>query len=163
MKLPRILLGLAAALTLAGCASTSNEPVEAENDPKAIVDATNPEVIVELARGFGSANLEVDSEGDPMIVGRINGTLYVIYFYGCEEGQSCREIQFAAAWADAEMDKDGVNLWNEETRYGKAYIDFEGDPVLEFTVNLFEGVTRANLEDTIDWWKVALTAFEERL
>ncbi|MBY6107138.1 YbjN domain-containing protein [Ferrimonas balearica] len=174
MKRLRPLLGLAAALTLAGCASTeadtaaspaantNAEPVVLETGAQALVDGTEPEAILELARGYGSAELETDSEGDPMITGRINGTQYVVYFYGCEAGQSCREVQFVAAWAGTDMDMEGVNRWNEETRYGKAYIDHEGDPVLEFTVNLYKGVTRANLDDTIDWWKVAMTAFEER-
>ncbi|MBY6186482.1 YbjN domain-containing protein [Marinobacter hydrocarbonoclasticus] len=152
---------------MAGCASTEPESaVEAApiaNVDPTLVDATDPNTVMELARGFGAANLDVDAEGDPMIIGRINGSRYVIYFYGCEEGQSCREIQFIAAWADTGATVDDMNLWNQETRYGKAYLDQDGDPTLEHTVNLFKGVSRPNLDDTIDWWKVAMAAFEERL
>ena len=128
-----------------------------------LVDATDPSEIVNLARGFGSASLDVDGEGDPMIVGRINGTRYVVYFYGCSSGRNCREIQFNAAWGSNNVSMSDINGWNESTRYGKAYLDSDGDPNIEFTVNLYRGVSRDNLEDTIDWWKVAMETFEENM
>ncbi|MBY5992484.1 YbjN domain-containing protein [Ferrimonas balearica] len=128
-----------------------------------LVDATNPSEIMNLARGFGSASLDTDGEGDPMIVGRINGTRYVIYFYGCDDGRRCREIQFNAAWGGTGVTLTDINEWNETTRYGKAYLDGDGDPNIEFTVNLHKGVSRDNLEDTIDWWKVAMETFEDNM
>ncbi|MBY6186481.1 YbjN domain-containing protein [Marinobacter hydrocarbonoclasticus] len=128
-----------------------------------LVDATDPSEIVNLARGFGSASLDIDGEGDPMIIGRINGTKYAVYFYGCDDGRRCREIQFTAAWSGSNVSMSEINEWNETTRYGKAYLDSDGDPNIEMTVNLFKGVSRDNLEDTIDWWKVAMETFEENM
>lgn len=128
-----------------------------------LVDATDPSEIVNLARGFGSANLDTDGEGDPMIIGRINGTKYAVYFYGCDDGRRCREIQFTAAWSGSDVTMSEINEWNVTTRYGKAYLDEDGDPNIEMTVNLYKGVTRENLEDTIDWWKLAMETFEENM
>ncbi len=173
MKRLRLLLGLAAALTLAGCASTdadigadtstrsNDELVAIDVDAEALVDGTSPEAILELVQGHGFAELKVDSDGDPLIAARFNDTQYFIFFYGCEAGQSCREVQFGAGWRGTGMSMERVNAWNQETRFGKAYIDSIGDPVLEFTVNLYKGVSRANLNGTIEWWMLALTAFEE--
>ena len=44
-----------------------------------LIDATKPERLHEIARGFGSAELDKDSQGDPRITGRIEGTKYGIY------------------------------------------------------------------------------------
>lgn len=63
-----------------------------------LVDATDPEQLVELVKGFGSATLEQDSYGDPLIVGRIKGNRYSIYFYGCDNNRDCDDVQFSAAW-----------------------------------------------------------------
>lgn len=126
------------------------------------VDATAPGQIVNLLRGFGSAVLETDSAGDPMVVGRMDGTRFLVLFYGCDdEGMRCRSIQFRAAWeTDGSYAITDLNAWNRDKRFGKAYLDDVDDPVLEMDVNLFEGVTTRNLEDTIDWWQIVLADFK---
>ena len=48
-----------------------------------LVDATKPQELYEIARGWGSATLETDQEGDPVIRGRIEGVAYTIDFYNC--------------------------------------------------------------------------------
>jgi len=130
-----------------------------------LVDATEPERISGLLRGFGSAILESDSVGDPMIVGRIDGTRYLVLFYGCDDGGTgCRAIQFRAAWeTDGEYALSDLNAWNRDKRFGKAYLDDVDDPVLEMDVNLYDSVTTRNLEDTIDWWQIVLADFKRNV
>jgi hypothetical protein len=48
-----------------------------------LVAADDPAKILEIARGFGSAELETDSEGAPLIRARIDGTRYSVFFFGC--------------------------------------------------------------------------------
>ena len=97
-----------------------------------LMDAKKPQAILEIAKGFGSAKLGTDAEGDPLITGRIKGTKYGIYFYGCNsKGEECDDIQFNAAWSGVKASLEDVNRWNAEKRYGKAYIDSEGDPVIQ--------------------------------
>jgi hypothetical protein len=124
-----------------------------------LVKASDMETIAELARGFGSATIE---KGDTTYVkGRIDGTLYAIFFYDCDaEGADCKSIQFYASWDDAVVKPDAIGAWNREKRFAKAYIDNEDDPVLELDVNLRHGVARANLEDTMDWWRISLEKFK---
>lgn len=126
------------------------------------IDATDPDEIINLLRGFGSAVLETDSAGDPMIVGRIDGTRFLVLFYGCNDsGERCRSVQFRAAWetgGDYTLAK--LNAWNRDKRFGKAYLDDVDDPVLEMDINLFDGVSTRNLEDTIDWWQIVLADFK---
>lgn len=126
-----------------------------------LIDGTDPQKVLELAKGFGSAELETDAAGDPSITGRMEGIKYGIFFYGCTDGRNCSELQLSTGWTDAEIGLDRLNAWNRDHRYGKAYLDDENDPCLEMTVNLKHGVSRQNLEDTLDWWKVAMTTFKK--
>jgi hypothetical protein len=126
---------------------------------QSLVKPTDIDTIIELARGFGSATIE---KGDTTYVkGRIEGTVYAIFFYDCDtEGADCKSIQFYASWEDAGVEADAINGWNRDRRFAKAYLDGENDPVLEMDVNLRHGVPRANLEDTIDWWRISLEKFK---
>lgn len=125
-----------------------------------LVTAGDVDRIAEIARGFGSATVETDPVGDPMIVGRMDGTQYGVLFYGCTDGSDCRDIQFFTRWtAGRPLDVAAINDWNAATRFAKAYLDAEGDPVLEFAVNLFGGVSETNLDDTFDWWRLLMDGF----
>jgi hypothetical protein len=129
-----------------------------------LIDATDPGKIAELARGYGSVNLSKDDQGDPMILGRINGTKYAIFFYGCDEAKDCRDIQFRASWEGMEhVTPENMLKWNLEKRFGSAYIDRDGDPTIDWDVNLYAGVSRDNLDDSIDWWVVTLKEFTDFL
>lgn len=126
-----------------------------------LITAQDPEVILEVAKGFGSANLDQDSSGDPRITGRIEGVKYGITFYGCKSGKECDDVVFVAAWSDTDVSLNEVNGWNLKKKFGKAYIDGDGDPRLEMAVNLEYGVSKENFEDTFDWWTTALKEFKD--
>jgi hypothetical protein len=52
-----------------------------------------------------------------------------------------------------------INTWNRTKRFGKAFLDKDGDPALEMTVNLDYGVSRENLDDSFNWWSKAVKSF----
>jgi hypothetical protein len=121
-----------------------------------IIDGSDPAVILSIAQGYGSAMLDVDAVGDPMITGRMGGQAYTVFFYGCEGGQDCTSIQFTTYFAGTRPGADVVSEWNDENRFGTLYLDVDGDLAIDLDVNLFGGVTRKNLDDTFDWWRVVL-------
>lgn len=121
-----------------------------------LLDGSDPAAILSLAQGYGSAMLDVDSVGDPMITGRIDGQAYTVFFYGCEAGKNCSSIQFTTYFAEVNPGAKAVSDWNDENRFGTLYLDRDGDLALDMDVNLFGGVTRKNLDDTFDWWRVVL-------
>ena len=125
-----------------------------------LVDATDPERIAQMIRGFGSATLETDDYGDPLISGRINGSKYGVYFYNCDDNRDCENIQFTAAWAGYDVSLRQMNEWNQSQLYGTAYLDEDGDPNIDLVVNLKHGVSHKNFDDTIDWWVLAMKEFE---
>lgn len=128
-----------------------------------LITAKDPNVILNVAKGFGSAKLDKDDGGDPMIVGRMDGVRYGIYFYGCKNGKDCDDIQFTAAWDEDKFDPADINDWNLTKRYGRAYVDKDGDPTIDMVVNLDYGVSEANLEDSFNWWGVVLREFEKQV
>ncbi|GAB0153733.1 MULTISPECIES: YbjN domain-containing protein [Marinobacterium] len=126
-----------------------------------LVEASDPEKIVQLARGFGSATLGTDDYGDPLITGRIDSNKYGIYFYNCEDNKDCENIVFSAAWADQPVSLQRINEWNETQLFGTAYLDEDGDPNIDMPVNLKYGVSSSNFDDTIDWWMLTMKEFEK--
>ncbi|WP_341502328.1 YbjN domain-containing protein [Gallaecimonas sp. GXIMD4217] len=129
----------------------------------AMITAKDPQAILNIAKGYGSAVLEKDSAGDPKIRGRIEGIGYSIFFYGCKDGKSCDDIQFNAGWSGTEVTLSDVNRWNSQKKFGKAFIDSEGDPILQMAVNIDHGVSEMNLEDTFNWWQVAMKGFKQEV
>lgn len=129
-----------------------------------LIDGGNPGQILSLAQGWGSATLGTDGEGDLKITGRIDGTRYSIYFFGCDQkNQGCNSIMFRTAWSLDGVSYQHINEWNRTKRFGTAYLDNELDPVIELSVNLDYGVTTENLDDTFDFWRVVLEGFKEHL
>lgn len=127
-----------------------------------LVDATDPAVIQDLASGYGSAQLTTDGVGDPLVKGRINGTGYQIYFYDCTDGKDCRTIQFSAGWTGLEnVTAQMMEKWNQDKRFATAFLDTDGDPNIQWDVNLYGGVSLTNMDDTIDWWALVLNEFSE--
>ena len=126
-----------------------------------LVDATRPEDLLRIARSYGSAKIGRTKKGKPKITGKLEGYKYGVYFYGCNsEHRRCKNIQFAAYFTGvSRMSEDRINDWNRKYRFGKAYLDREGDPFITMNVNLYGGVTRKNMDDTWDWWKTVIKQF----
>lgn len=128
-----------------------------------LIDASNPQQVLEIAKGFGSAELGTDDVGDPNIVGRIDGTKYGVYFYGCKNGRDCTALQFSAGWSGVATNLTEINAWNRDNRFAKAFLDNDGDPRLEMDINADHGITRDNLEDSFEWWQVCLQQFNAQV
>ena len=58
---------------------------------------------------------------------------------------------------------ESMNDWNEQVLVGRAYIDDEMDPWLEWAVNMDGGVTEKNFAESFDWWETALAQFLDHI
>ncbi len=114
-----------------------------------ILTLADPEIVLNVAKGFGSADMDKDNGGDPMVSGRIQGLKYAIYFYGCKEGQNCRSIQFSTGYTDA-WTIEKANEWNKKFRWIKAY-ENEGSN-FKMDVDFKGGITRQYLEEQFATW-----------
>ena len=123
-----------------------------------IITAPDPTAILEVAKGYGSAKLDKDDGGDPMISGRLQGMKYVVYFYGCENHENCKSIQFSSGFTDA-FSVERANAWNEKYRWVKAFAADGSN--FKMDVSFRGGITKANLEEQFSNWDSMTTDIKE--
>ncbi len=133
--------------------------------PGALVDATNPQLIAEIMKSEGyEAKLSQQDSGASEIQSNVAGTHFWIYFQACDpDFTNCEVITFAAGFDFDTPQVSGVlGNWNQ-TRYSKAYLDSQGDPFVEFSVNMAQGVSRENFVNTLDWFASETVAFMQQV
>ena len=127
-----------------------------------MVDATAPGVLADILRQEGySAKLETDKVGDPIIQSASHGVTWAIYFYDCNsDGRYCKDIQFAAGFdKNRPTELARINEWNRGKRFGKAYLDEEGDPFIEYDLTFEGGVSRSNVSAALKIWGMVLNEY----
>jgi hypothetical protein len=117
-------------LILAASAPAVPTPTSAQISP------ADPAAIVLLLQREGyKAKLDKDKQGDPLIESAASGAKFHIFFYDCKQGQECGSLTFHAGYA-MEKDKtpapEKVVEYNRGWRYGRAYLDDDKDPNIEF-------------------------------
>jgi hypothetical protein len=80
-------------------------------------------------------------------------------FFIADDSES---IQAYAGFAAAKATLEQVNVWNQTHRYSRAYIDAEGDPVIELDLDLAGGVTRERIIDFARTAALAIPAFAKQ-
>lgn len=124
-----------------------------------LIPNADPQAILQAASQHGKTWLRKDDYGDPQIVGNIGGQGYRIDFYGCTDNRDCTSLTFSAIFRGGLSNVEKLAAWNREKRFGKAFLDGKGQPVLEMSATLAGGVTAAHLADLMDWWRVILGEF----
>lgn len=158
--LPTIPLAIALLLLHQAAQSQTIGDLLEKQPAKELIDGTDPSEILSLAKGWGSASLQRDNADNPMIVGRIEGIKYVIFFYNCDDNHAnCTYINFAATFETSSTTLDKINQWNASRPFGVATMIDDDTVGIELAVNLKGGVSRENLDDIIDWWRVASRGF----
>ena len=114
--------------------------------------------VLQIAQRNGEARIETNSSGNRYIVGTYDGITYIIEFYNCDNN-GCNDLAFSAGFDLDNADINRINEWNRTKRFGSAYLDSDGDPVLLMPVNLAFGVSPQNLNDSFEWWKAVLTDY----
>jgi hypothetical protein len=74
-----------------------------------IVDGSNVDEMVKIARGYGSAELETQANGDPQIRGEIEGVTYYVTFMNCTDNTNCEDINFYAGFLDNKQTLEVIN------------------------------------------------------
>ena len=132
----------------------------------ASVQAQDPESLVTALRNAGyDAKLGTDKVGDPMITSDIDGTNFQIFFYNCTDHEECATVQFHAGYdLTKSTTLTSINSWNQTQRFGRAFLDKEGDPILEMDLDLDDGgLSPALFIDNVEFWASVLGKFEETI
>lgn len=130
-----------------------------------MVDGSNAKLIMTIIQDEGySISMDQEDNGNPVLVGKLDGSEYRVYFYGCDSGNGCDSIQFSTGYnLNDGMTLESVNEWNRGKRFAKVYLDDDMDPWMEMDINLDGGVTRRNMQDTMDYWRLLMNAFEDHI
>lgn len=116
-------------------------PVAVRAADAEIIQSLDAQRVVELLREAGFTETEVDSDGDVYVA--MQGYRPIV-LVGTYKGRS---LAFRFALAGTSANADTVNTFDLDTRYGRAYLDKDGDPVLESDLDLEGGVTPARVKD----------------
>ena len=163
MKYLRGAIVLLAVIAVSGAAEAASR-----NDT--VVDSITGKEFASLLAEFGyDVEVDKDDQGDPYFITSTNGTNFVVIFYGCDKNPSsikrvCGDVQFRSSYeAPDAASLDRMNNWNRDFRFGKAYVDADGDPTIEMVVNMTGGVTRSFVRNTLKWWTIVLRDFEDHI
>lgn len=138
-------------------AGATARATDAKPRPQAI-EMNDFAAMLDIARGYGEAELVSTESGDPVITGDINGTAYQLFFLDCRDNRDCRTINFYAIWDSAGVSLELVNRWNGLGAYNKSYLTVDGLPVVELNASAI-GLSRDRLADLFDRWTVTLAAY----
>jgi hypothetical protein len=105
------------------------------------------QILVEMELEY---TLTYDDERDPTWTFTHLGILVTIVSYDETVPGCYASLLFFAGWAvDDPIPLSVVNDWNRSTRFGRAYVDVSGDPVIELDLLLSGGVTAQTIKDYI--------------
>lgn len=152
MKLSSMLAGgaLALAMTITASAQT-------------LLTGADTSEILNAARGYGSATLTTQSNGDPQITGKIEGITYQIYFRNCTNNADCEDLNFYLGFLDLKPTLEVINDWNFNKRFSRAYLDQDKDACIEMDLDLVKGVTADYLDSQFGLWAMVVGQFAEHV
>ncbi len=142
--------------------STASYTTQAYAD---LVEATNPQsVVAALQAGGYKAVLAKDANEDPRIESASSGAKFIINFYGCQNHLKCTSLTFFAGWTGLNVSMNQMNEWNKIRRFSRAYIDNDGDPILEFDIDLDDGgMSQELFINNVEYWDTSLASFKQHI
>lgn len=160
----------ATAILILGFLAAMPRGAEAATRNAAVLDAVSAWEVAAAMGEFGyEVELETDNQGDPFLVSRVNDSTFTIGFYGCNKNPDvykriCSDAQYRASYNHSEgASLSLINSWNRDYRFGKAYVDSEGQPTVEMMLNLEGGFTKSYLRVFLKWWALVLRDFEKHI
>jgi len=101
-------------------------------------------------------------KSDLCVVKLDESTNMLIIFYGpdSESKGEANSLKFRSAWGNTkDLSTKAINAFNRKFRFVKAYLDHEGDPILENDI-LVEGSSQQYLQNAIRKFMELVTTFE---
>jgi hypothetical protein len=143
----RIILRTVAALWL-----TTLLTLPAHADQTVITSITAPEV-ESILKDLGFTGTRIDEDDDVIVMMHGRTVLVVI---GSGNG---RQLRASVAFVGVDLGLEEVNAWNRERILSKAYLDQDGDTILEAEVDLDGGVTVDRVKDWLHTFSFTIDLF----
>lgn len=159
--------GLAAAVAAAGLFAATPALGAGKTD---IMTRVTAGAVSDAMKDYGyAAYVDKDGEGDPMIIGTVEGTRFGVVFFDCEKSgampdRACTDVEFLALYTlKKKPSLKSLNEWNAGNAFGKAYLRKDGDVALEMPLNLADGISVSYLESSFEWWDAVRQGFEKHI
>ena len=127
-----------------------------------LIDGAYVGGVVAVAREFGSATLTSQTDGNPMIAGQIDDIPYSLRLRNCSENNHCEDMNFRVGFL-VKPTLESMNQWNRDKRFAKAYLDQEGDAIIEMDTILEGGVSKENMREVFSYWRLTLAQFTKHI
>ena len=146
---------LAVILAFSLAVAQGQTPVQA---PKVVTSLTLEEMEA-ILKEAGYRYERVKKDAEVFFVLRMRDLKAALFLMDCKEGR-CGSLQLYAGF---NMEKpptlERINAWNREKRFSRAYLDKDGDPVLESELDLEGGVTRQAIISFLETFETSLSRF----
>ncbi|WP_375450461.1 YbjN domain-containing protein [uncultured Devosia sp.] len=119
--------------------------------------------ILNAARGYGSATLTTQANGDPQITGKTEGISYQIYFRNCTDNKKCEDLNFYLGFLDVKPTLEVINDWNLNKRFSRAYLDQDRDACVEMDIDMVKGISAEYLDSQISLWTLVVSQFADHV
>ena len=122
------------------------------SEAQQVITDVTPET---MGRVFKTLEIEtepmLDERGAPVWPFTRRGVVLTIALYDRQSGSRYASMLFYAGWSTSrDVPVSVVNAWNRGARFGRAYVDEEGDPVVEFDLLASGGITEQTIIEAID-------------
>ena len=100
--------------------------------------------------------------GERFITAQANGYKFLVLPLGCDDNKSnCRSVQFFISFnPQSSPSLEAMNNYARENRWGRIYLDKDGDPALEFDLDLERGGMSEELFlDNLAYWEATIDAY----
>jgi Putative bacterial sensory transduction regulator len=120
--------------------------------------------IANLLRSKGN-KVEIKGTGTERYIWVANPDAYTysIDVMSCDEGtqKNCKSVQFHSGFtAEKPVTIDGLHQYTRDHRFGRAFLDSEGQPAIQYDINLAEGgISEALFLDNVELWSVMIEIF----
>lgn len=122
-------------------------------DQQQVIERITSADMKSLLHAEGFVGVTIDEDDDLLV--KMNGFTIIVFV----RGNDYRMIQYRFFITESSATVDDMNRWNAEKLFARAYIDSDGDPVLEMDVDLEGGVTIARIKDSIRTFSQLQIAF----
>lgn len=147
-------LGLKAALVLSLSVTLLHGQQVVAGEPGAADQIVNRVTVAQVKAFMQGEGYAVEMDANGSVVWKIDGMITQIFVFS--DGES---IQFSAAFKATNTPLGKVNEWNRTRRFGRAYLDEEGDSHLESDLDLAGGVTSERIRDFLKTCRVLYQAW----
>lgn len=148
--------GRTAIIALAAMFGLNAQPSQASN----IVADLDQVAIVMKKAGYQA---ELGSNlGERFLTAELDGYKFMVLPYGCDDTKrNCKSLQFFIAFnPESSPSLEAINAYARENRWGRVYLDKDGDPALEFDLDLEKGGMSEDLFlDNVAYWEAIVQAY----